>query len=67
MSKFAALSKMGAMGSKMGSRMGSRMGAAGAVMRGSAAYQGVAQTAGQKVSITLNYGQIGMIVAFAMS
>jgi hypothetical protein len=74
MSKFAALSKMGAMGSKMGamgSKMGagmsSRMGAAGTAMRGSSAYQGVAQTAGKEVSITLNYGQIGMIVAFAMS
>jgi hypothetical protein len=59
MSKFAALSKMGA--------MGSRLGAAGTAMRGSAAYQGVAKTAGTEVSITLNYGQIGMIVAFAMS
>ena len=67
MSKFAALSKMGAMGSRMGSMMGSRMGAAGTAMRGSTAYQGMAQTAGKEVSITLNYGQIGMIVAFAMS
>jgi hypothetical protein len=67
MSKFAALSKMGAMGSRMGAGLSSRMGAAGTAMRGSAAYQGVAQTAGQEVSITLNYGQIGMIVAFAMS
>ena len=81
MSKFAALSKMGAMGSRMGamgskmgamgSKMGAgmktRVGAAGTAMRGSSAYQGVAKTAGQEVSITLNYGQIGMIVAFAMS
>jgi hypothetical protein len=67
MSKFAALSKMGAMGSRMGAGLSSRMGAAGTAMRGSAAYQGVAQTAGKEVSITLNYGQIGMIVAFAMS
>lgn len=60
MSKFAAMSKLG-------SRMGSQMGAMGTAMKASAAYQGVAETAGQKVSVTLNYGQIGVIFALAMS
>jgi len=44
--------------------MGSRVGAAGTAFQGTAAYQGAAATAGEQVGLTINYGQIGLIIMF---
>ena len=68
MSKMAALSAMagragGAMGAA-GGAMGSRVGAAGTAFQGTAAYQGAAATAAEEVGLTINYGQIGLILMF---
>jgi FtsH-binding integral membrane protein len=68
MSKMAALSAMagragGAMGAA-GGAMGSRMGAAGTALQGTAAYQGAAASAAEEVGLTINYGQIGLILMF---
>ena len=79
MSKMAALSMMagkagGGMAAKMGAAragmgaaggaMGARMGAASTAMQGTAAYQGVASSASEVATITINYGQIGLILMF---
>ena len=79
MSKMAALSAMagkagGGMAAKMGAAragmgaaggaMGARMGAASTAMQGTAAYQGVASSASEVATITINYGQIGLILMF---
>ena len=79
MSKMAALSAMagkagGGMAAKMGAAragmgaaggaVGARMGAASTAMQGTAAYQGAAETAGKTTTITINYGQIGLITVF---
>ena len=79
MSKMAALSAMagkagGGMAAKMGAAragmgaaggaMGARMGAASTAMQGTAAYQGAAATAAETTTITINYGQIGLILMF---
>ena|SRR6056300_1594043 len=68
MSKMAALSAMagragGAMGAA-GGAMGSRVGAAGTALQGTAAYQGAAASAAEEVGLTINYGQIGLILMF---
>ena len=68
MSKMAALSAMagragGAMGAA-GGAMGSRVGAAGTAFQGTAAYQGAAASAAEEVGLTINYGQIGLIIMF---
>ena len=68
MSKMAALSAMagragGAMGAA-GGAMGSSVGAAGTAFQGTAAYQGAAATAAEEVGLTINYGQIGLILMF---
>jgi len=80
MSQFAALAKgagalgrmrgaAGAMGamSRMGGAAGAQMGALGKAAQATAAYQGVAKSASEKMTITLNYGQIGLILSLAMS
>ena len=79
MSKMAALSAMagkagGGMAAKMGAAragmgaaggaMGARMGAASTAMQGTAAYKGVAASASETTTITINYGQIGLILMF---
>ena len=72
MSKMAALSAMagkagGGMAAKMGAAragVGARMGAASTAMQGTAAYQGAAAKAAETTTITINYGQIGLILAF---
>jgi hypothetical protein len=72
MSKMAALSMMagkagGGMAAKMGAAragMGARMGAASTAMQGTAAYQGAAAKAAETTTITINYGQIGLILMF---
>ena len=79
MSKMAALSAMagkagGGMAAKMGAAragmgaaggaMGARMGAASTAMQGTAAYQGAAAKAAETTTITINYGQIGLILMF---
>ena len=75
MSKMAALSAMaGKAGGGMaaaragmgaaGGAMGARMGAASTAMQGTAAYQGAAATAAETTTITINYGQIGLILMF---
>ncbi len=68
MSKMAALSAMaGRAGSGMGAAggaMGARMGAASTAMQGTAAYQGAAAKAAETATITINYGQIGLIAMF---
>ena len=79
MSKMAALSAMagkagGGMAAKMGAAragmgaaggaMGARMGAASTAMQGTAAYKGVAASASETATITINYGQIGLILMF---
>ena len=75
MSKMAALSAMaGKAGGGMaaaragmgaaGGAVGARMGAASTAMQGTAAYQGAAETAGKTTTITINYGQIGLITVF---
>ena len=68
MSKMAALSAMaGRAGGQMGAAggaMGARMGAASTAMQGTAAYQGAAAKAAETTTITINYGQIGLILAF---
>lgn len=68
MSKMAALSMMagkarGQMGAA-GGAMGARMGAASTAMQGTAAYQGAAASAAETTTITINYGQIGLILMF---
>jgi hypothetical protein len=63
MSKMAALS---AMAGRAGGAMGSRVGAAGTAFQGTAAYQGAAATAGEEVGLTINYGQIGLIIMFVV-
>jgi len=68
MSKMAALSAMagraqGAMGAA-GGAMAGKMGAAGTAVTQTAAYQGAAATAAEEVGITINYGQIGLILMF---
>ena len=79
MSKMAALSAMagkagGGMAAKMGAArvgmgaaggaMGAKMGAASTAMQGTAAYQGASNTAAKEVGITINYGQIGLVLMF---
>jgi uncharacterized membrane protein YidH (DUF202 family) len=68
MSKMAALSMMagkarGQMGAA-GGAMGARVGAASTAMQGTAAYQGAAAKAAETTTITINYGQIGLILMF---
>jgi hypothetical protein len=61
MSKMAALS---AMAGRAGGAMGSRVGAASTAFQGTAAYQGAAASAAEEVGLTINYGQIGLILMF---
>jgi hypothetical protein len=66
MSKMAALSAMAgrAGGARAGGAMGSRVGAAGTAFQGTAAYKGAAASAAEEVGLTINYGQIGLILMF---
>lgn len=59
MSRFGA---MRAMAGQMGSSMYGAGARAGGAIQGSAAYQGVAQTAGKKVEMDINWGTIGIIL-----
>lgn len=53
--------------SRAAGAIGSQAGRLGTSIRGSSTYQGAAATAGKEVSMSINYGQIGMIFAFALS
>ena len=72
MSKMAALSAMagkagGGMAAKMGAAdgtVGARMGAAGTALQTSKVGVAVSNTAAQEVGITINYGQIGLVLMF---
>ena len=59
--------KMGAAGGAMGAAggaMGARMGAAGTALQTSKVGVAVSNTAAQEVGITINYGQIGLVLMF---
>ena len=58
------MAALSAMAERAGGAMGSRVGAAGTAFQGTAAYQGAAATAGEEVGLTINYGQIGLIIMF---
>ncbi len=71
MSKMAALSAMagkagGGMAAKMGAAgaVGARMGAASTALQTSKVGVAVSNTAAEEVGITINYGQIGLILMF---
>ena len=74
MSKMAALSAMagkagGGMAAKMGAAggaVGARMGAAGTAIQTSKVGVAVSNTAAKEIGITINYGQIGLVLVFGM-
>ena len=61
MSKMAALS---AMAGKAGGGMAAKMGAAGTAIQTSKVGVAVSNTAAKEVGITINYGQIGLVLMF---
>ena len=70
MSKMAALSAMagragGAMGAA-GGAVGARVGAAGTALQTSKVGVAVSTTASKEIGITINYGQIGLVLMFGL-